>query len=252
MEQTICHIAICEDDVTQQRNLYRIVNCWCESRGYFAKISMFTTTEALLFAWEERMEFDFLLLDIDFGKEHMNGMELARKIRQKDEHSSIIFITALKEYMNQGYDVRALHFLVKPLEEGRLWEVLDMAHSSRQAKEKFILLELDGQVQRIPVSQIVYAEAFSHSIVLHFLKNKEHFYQEYKLDLKKLEHQLLGQDFFRCHRSYLIALSYVCRIGKGEVVLENNIHLPMGRTKEKKLYEAFLEYHKRTGGILNL
>lgn len=252
MEQTIWHIAICEDDLTQQRNLYRMVSRWCESHGYIAKILMFAKAEALLFAWEEEMEFDVLLLDIDFGKECMNGMELARKIRQKDEYSSIIFITALKEYMNQGYDVRALHFLVKPLEEGRLWEVLDVVQRSRQAKEKFILLELDGQVQRIAVSQIVYAEAFSHSIVLHFLKNKEHFYQEYKLDLKELEHQLLGQDFFRCHRSYLIALSYVCRIGKGEVVLENNIHLPMGRTKEKKLYEAFLEYHKRTGGILNL
>ena len=105
------------------------------------------------------------------------------------------------------------------------------------------MLELDGQVQRIPVSQIVYAEAFSHSVVLHFLKNKEHFYQEYKLDLKELEHQLLGQDFFRCHRSYLIALSYVCRIGKREVVLENNIHLPMGRTKEKKLFLGSLIFY---------
>ena len=66
MEQTIWHIAICEDDLTQQRNLYRMVSRWCESHGYIAKISMFATAEALLFAWEERMEFDVLLLDIDF------------------------------------------------------------------------------------------------------------------------------------------------------------------------------------------
>lgn len=250
MEQTIWRTAICEDDLTQQRNLCRMVNNWCESRGYIAKISTFTTGEALLFAWEERMEFDLLLLDIDLGQKHMNGMELAKQIRHKDEHAIIIFITALEEYMNQGYDVRALHFLLKPLEECRLWEVLDLAQRSTLPKNSFLLLESASQVQRIPVSQIVYAEAFSHSVVLHFSASNEVFYQEYKLGLKELEKQLLGQDFFRCHRSYLISLLHVCRISKGEVVMDNNICLPVGRTKEKKLYQVFIEYHKRNGGIL--
>lgn len=73
------------------------------------------------------MDFDLLLLDIDLGKEGEKGMELARRIRQKDERVSILFITGLPEYMNQGYDVQALHFLVKPVERERMTEVLDWA-----------------------------------------------------------------------------------------------------------------------------
>ena len=73
-----------------------------------------------------------------------------------------MFISGLSEYLSQGYDVQAIHFLVKPVEKGRLWEVLDRALVMRKKKENFLVVETENEAERIPISRIVHG-AFSGS-----------------------------------------------------------------------------------------
>ena len=82
--------------------------------------------------------------------------ELARRIREKDDEVVIIFVTGLPEYMSQGYDVRACHFLVKPVEEGKLLTVLDRALKELAKREEYLLLEEGAEAWKIPVSRILY------------------------------------------------------------------------------------------------
>ncbi|MCI9190612.1 MAG: response regulator [Lachnospiraceae bacterium] len=117
-------IAVCEDDPTQAKNMKRLLSDWSSERGLAAVIRSYDGCEAFLTDWMQKMNFDLLLLDIDLGG-GMNGMELARRIRRKDEGVALIFVTGLPEYMSQGYDVRACHFLVKPVEEEKLKSVLN-------------------------------------------------------------------------------------------------------------------------------
>ena len=115
--------AICEDNPTQAKNMRRLLSLWSRERGQAAVIQDYDSCEAFLWDWNQKMDFHLLLLDIDLGGE-INGMELARRIREKDDEVVIIFVTGLPEYMSQGYDVKACHFLVKPVEEGKLLTVL--------------------------------------------------------------------------------------------------------------------------------
>ena len=75
------HFAICDDEPAQVQFLSQLVTNWCAGRGEVCQITCYSSAEALLFAWEEAPLADILLLDILMGQ--MNGMELARKLRQK-------------------------------------------------------------------------------------------------------------------------------------------------------------------------
>ncbi len=249
MKQKIWKVAICEDNFMQQQNMSRMVNYWCESRGYTAQVTTFSNGESLLFAWSEHMDFDLMLLDIDLGKDNMNGMELAEFIRKKDEHVILIFTTALTEYMNRGYDIQALHFLIKPVEQERLFEVLDRANAKINKKEETLLLESETELSVVTIGRILYAEAFSHSISLMMAEGNKTIKQEFRTAMKELEKRLEGHGFFRCHRSYLVSLRHIRRINESEIFLENDLVIPVGRTRKQQLFQAFIAYHKANGGI---
>ncbi len=247
-------IGICEDIKAQQRNLRRMLDEWAENRGCQADVRLYDHSSAFWFDWCERMDLDVLLLDIDLGEGQQNGMELAKKIREKDSRIVIVFVTAMTEYMNQGYDVQALHFLVKPVEKARLWEILDRACaavSSDRQKECLLLTEGTG-ISLVPTDEIVYAEAFSHSVTLHLSgQNRDAGVQELEvrsLGMKELEERLPARDFFRCHRSYLIHLNHVNRLGECRVCMDDGSCLPVSRRREKELFRVFVDYYKeRTG-----
>ena len=115
-------------------------------------------------------------------------------------------------------------------------------------KESFLFLETEAEAERIPISRIVYAEAFSHTAALYLTPEKAGeslCSREAKLCLGDLEERLPGNVFLRCHRSYLVHLPYVRRIGRNEVFLEYGASVPVSRGKRAQLYQAFLEYHRR-------
>lgn len=239
-------VGICEDDPTQSRNIGRMIERWGRERDQKLQICSYGSCEAFLTDWTERMDFALVVLDIHLGR-GMDGMELARRIRQRDEEIEILFISGLSEYMSQGYDVQAIHFLVKPVEEGRLREVLDKALGTMKKKEAFLLVETEDEVWRIPEGRIVYGEAFSHTTALYLAPgNKAGAMEcrEVRMCLGELEERLSGSDFLRCHRSYLVHLPYVRRIERTEALLDYGGLVPVSRGKRAELCQAFLDYHR--------
>ena len=239
-------IGICEDDPTQRRNLERMIKSWGEEKGHKVCLSSYENSEAFLWDWSSGMDFDLILLDIDLGPGG-NGMELARRIRGRDGRAAILFVTGLAEYMSQGYDVRACHFLVKPLEEKKLYGALEKAVAETEKKEAYLLLEEEKGAERIPVSRILYGEAFSHRIALWLAperEGEEPVCRETGMCLGDLEELLPSSEFFRCHRSYLVHLPYIRRIERVQAFLDWGAVVPVSRGKRAELYRAFVGYFK--------
>lgn len=236
---------ICEDNAVQQRYLERLLLKWGEERGCSLQVSAYASCEAFWFDWCEAPDFDILLLDIDLGREGISGIELAKRIRKTDERLIIVFITALPEYISQGYDVQAFHYLIKPVEERKLKEILDSAARRVSRREECLMLEGETEVRLIPVSRILYAEAFSHSTALYLTEGQGHVCQELKKGMKEIEERLPLSCFFRCHRSYLVNLMHIRKICRNQVFLSDKTVLPVSRSRDKKLYQAFLAYHKQ-------
>ena len=102
-------IAVCDDEHELAEYIKNLTGKWADGNSINAKIDMFDSAENFKASWSERKTFDILLLDIEMSGQ--NGMELAREIRQSDKKLTIIFITGYIDYMSEGYDVSALHYL---------------------------------------------------------------------------------------------------------------------------------------------
>ena len=124
------HIGICDDEQVEIQYLQKIVLDWAHTGHHNISINLFPSSEAFLFNHENDKNFDILLLDIQMGD--MDGVELAKLLRNSDKLVQIIFITGFPDFIAEGYEVSALHYLMKPVKEEKLFEVLDKAVSRLQ------------------------------------------------------------------------------------------------------------------------
>ncbi|EST13523.1 LytR/AlgR family response regulator transcription factor [Sporolactobacillus laevolacticus] len=231
-------IAICDDDKPQREYLATLVNEWAKKSGIRITLKMFADAQSFLFSWSTDKSYDALLLDIQMPE--LNGMELARTIRRSNESLSIIFITGFSDYMDEGYEVSALHYLMKPVKKVKLFAVLERASIKLKKESKTLLIEYDGAMIRINQNDIICLEAFAHTIEL---TTADHSYQ-IKSSIDLLEHQLDSDLFIRPHRSYLIGLHYISQIAKSEMILDNGNRVPISRRRYTEVNQAFIRFFK--------
>ncbi|MDR2135344.1 MAG: response regulator, partial [Treponema sp.] len=116
---TILNIAICEDEAAQAENLRKQVLAWAEHSALNAMIQIFPNAGDFLHEWRQHKSCDILLLDVQLG-DGQNGIELARELRNDNERLIIVFVSAFDDFIGTGYDVSALHYLLKPVSAEKL------------------------------------------------------------------------------------------------------------------------------------
>lgn len=225
--------AICDDCVSDVDYLVYLTEGWAQSTGNLVIIRRFSSAEAFLFCYEQERDFDILLLDIEMGGQ--NGIELARKIRRENDTVQIIFITGFPDYMSQGYEVYALHYLLKPIDTGKLHAVPDRAASNLKKAEKRLTVTFDRQTDFVPFDRISYIEARRQFVDIH----TDNRIYPMKASLGEME-AALDQRFLRCQRSFLVNLGFVVRIRNSCVVLKGGEEIPIGRGKAKEIGEAII------------
>lgn len=235
MEQV--HIAICDDENIEIEYFSRICEKWSNKAGCSLKLSAYESAESFLFHYEKKGTIDILLLDIQMKE--MDGIQLARKIREEDDTIQIVFITGIPDYIGEGYEVEALHYLLKPVVEEKLIQVLDRAVAKREKRERFLTFQRNGNTIRIAAGDIRYAEVQSHHITLYLTEGEEIFYKK----LSEMEEEL-GEGFFKCHRSYLVSMACVCRITRTALILETGEEIPLSRRLYDEANQAFIQFHQ--------
>ncbi len=229
-------IAICDDERAEIAYLTALVGKWGAERGIAVRLSSYESAESFLFAFEDEKAVDILLLDIQMKE--MDGVALARLIRRDDETVQIVFITGYPDFIAEGYDVSALHYLMKPVKEDKLLEVLDKAISHLQKTPRIIIFPKTGGDIKINADDIIYAEVLSHTVSLYLEKGKE----EFGVRISDME-DLLGDGFFKCHRSYIVSMKYVRRVTKTAMVLTDGREIPLSRNLYDAANQAFINYN---------
>lgn len=234
----VVNIAIVDDEKIQVELLEKYVSSWASEKKVRVFIEKFYNTESFEFSWSMNKKYDVLLLDIQMPEQ--NGVELAKKIRKEDSMISIIFITAVSDFIQEGYEVAAINYLIKPVEEQKLDECLSRAADKIQNEEKTIIIEVDGAFNRIKQKDILYIEAFAHSIDINIINRK----YTVRKSISEIEKELDGKSFIRCHRSYIAGLRYIKKIENNELELDNGSVLPISRRQYANTNVAFIRYFK--------
>ena len=232
------HIAVCDDEQAQAELYASIARDWGAQSGQVVQVETFGSAESFLYAWGEDRSFDVLFLDIQMPGE--NGIVLARRLRLEDERLSIVFVTGLPQFMEQGYEVEALHYLVKPVRPERIFSCLDRAARRCEAQDRTVLIVCGTGNIRLHERELLYAEAFSHMVEVHTRQGA----YETSMGIGTLSDRLDPAMFFRAHRSYLVNLRWVSRIGREELWLDNGVRLPVSRRQYDALNRAFIAYHR--------
>lgn len=226
--------AICEDNPADIAYLSDILKKWAADTGNPLSIESYPSAEAFLFQYDENKAYDILFLDIEMG--NISGMELAKKIREKNHTVQIIFITGYMEYIAEGYDVDALHYLLKPVTAIKLHSVLEKALQRLRHKEKALCLSIQSSMVRIPLHEIHYMEV---------RKNYVTIYAAEEYTVKKTLHELeqeLNESFFRTGRSFIVNLCFVKKITKTQVFLKDNTAVPLSRNLYEEINRAIIRY----------
>ncbi|MFA9466726.1 MAG: LytR/AlgR family response regulator transcription factor [Velocimicrobium sp.] len=233
-------IAICDDENEIRNMIARYVKIF--SPDCFVKL--YGSGEELL---GDIRVFDLIFLDIHMGG--INGMDIARQLRKNGSKSIIIFVTALEEYIFQAFDVGAFHYLVKPIDKVKFFEVLKFAVAKwnetnkleRLApEEKSINIKMGTTTSKIYRKEIIYIEAHNRKVILHKANGILEFYAK----LSDLE-QSLGDDFARLHRSFLVNMKYILKYNATSVTLENGEIVMMAKQKYGEFVKQYLKYSKR-------
>ena len=234
------NLAVVDDEEAIRKQIHDFIK---KQKPEFS-ISDFSTGEELL---EAERDFDIIFLDIQM--EGMGGIEAARALRQRNGDAVLIFVTGIKEYVFEAFDVSAFHYLLKPIEEQKFMEVLGSAAKEAEKrkgrKEKQIFIRTKKRGFTLNLSSIQYIESRAKKVEIHTTEMGEVI--EAYATMDELEGQL-GDSFYRCHRGYLVNMAHIARYDNDSIILSDGGKVYLTRKKHSEFVKAYMWY-LQDGGV---
>lgn len=236
MRVSVFRIAVCDDEYRDLEQIVHKTETVLEQEGIPFETDIFESSQKLLDALKKQDHgYQLLLLDVVMGG--LNGMELAEKIRQLGEGISIIFISGSRDYAMMGYQVEAARYLEKPVDEQLLREALLFCWK-RCSGKKELLVNTGKSMRKISLDQLVYAETSGRGTCL-TLKEETVWG---RISVADLEQELIQPQFWRCHQSFLVNLSYVENLKRYEITLRGNLTVPVSKLRYDSTRNALFQF----------
>lgn len=233
-------IAVIEDKKPHRDLLVHYLEEWRRGQERSVTVEAFGSGESFWFRYEEERDYDVLILDIQMPG--INGMELARRVREADGDIVIVFATGVSDYLEEGYEVEALHYLVKPLSQEKLERCMEKA-LKRRRQERFVTVHGGEGILKISQERINYVEARGRGCCVGRVKVPEEL--EVRESLSEMESLLEPEEFMKCHRSYLCSIGNIRRIDRGSVEFDDGSSIPVSRRLYQQVNRRFMAYFRR-------
>ena len=230
-------VAICDDERIFIEQLHEMV----EKTGRIEKCDLYDNPDSIRAALRKNVAYDIVFMDIDWKREEENGIQYAAEINRLYPETNIIFTTSYNERFSQEIfweTVNLCGYLVKPVQGANLQRLLDKIEKQRNSEDKSIVLKQKGAFKVLPYNQILYLESKAHQIYIHTTDEEIMVYE--KLDMYE---DKLKNSFVRVHQSYLVNMTYIKRIDKKNLQLQDDTILPVSKSKylsARNKYFAFL------------
>lgn len=223
------NIVICDDELNYRTKIKDILEKILNSYSINYNIYEFSSGEDLLNNYPK--DLDILIMDIQMKS--INGMDTARNIRIFDTSVEIIFMTSFAEFIQEGYEVKAYRYILKPINERKILKsVLPCINEIMKKRKNYLTINVKNYIDRIKIDSITYIETDRPNILIYTQDNR----YTTKISISKIEKILNEYGFFRCHNSYIINLKLVESMSGNTVIVDgNNIPVSKYRVKNLKL-----------------
>ena len=226
------------DDIKEERVLLRT---WLEKIFHQKDMGFhcceYENGEAFLEASKDQ---DITVLFLDIYMDGANGIEIAKEFRKSNKDCLLIFTTTSTDHALEGFQVRALHYLVKPYSENDISALADEILSRIPDSGKYIDVKVNGSNIQIPFRKIIYAEHFSHMIHIHTAGERElvtrQSFDSFITSLK------MDSRFYRCNRGVVINLEHAVDFDGSGFRLDNGSNVPVSRKLLKNARQTFMEF----------
>ncbi|QNM05142.1 LytR/AlgR family response regulator transcription factor [Qiania dongpingensis] len=195
----------------------------------------FENAGALLQSREARGA-DVLFLDIYM--EGALGVDAARILRSKGFRGAIVFTTTSREHYADGFEVEAIHYLLKPVAWDTFCEAMRRVHDRSAAQARSVRVTAGHAEVDVDVSGLCYIEVYGHKTILHTGKGEVTVNQS----LAALEEALGGDPFLRCYRCFIVNMDFVERVTDDAFLMKDGREIPLSRDGRAAIKNRYLSY----------
>ncbi len=218
----IMNIAICDDENYWRETLTVLLKEYKSNRHIELYITYFSDGLSLI---KSSKTFDVIFMD--YQMKDLNGVETARELRSANNNCIIIFVSAFPNTALDTFEVDAFRFLVK----------LD-DYQKQAEKERFLIFKTHNGTIKIKESDIIYCEAAQKHTFIHTVNCT----YEIHINIKQIENKLSKENFFRCHKAYIVSFFHISSHNNTDIIMDNQEKAYISRNSLPAFREAFQDY----------
>ena len=235
-------IALCDDELTELNKTKLMLENYTKKHPEIDfTITCFQSADDLIYKIGEKNYLpDLIFLDI-YMWEKM-GIKAAQELRDMGSQSRIIFLTMSREHALDAFGVDAVQYLVKPVSEKVLFSVLDrFLGEVEEERKKYILLRVDGRIQRVPLNNIMYCEARGKLQCIYLVDGTQCLL---RMTMAEIYEMLsLYREFIRVGIAYILNLEYIDNLNAEDICLNTGKEIYLPRGAYKALKEQYFRYY---------
>ncbi|MGP1567446.1 MAG: LytR/AlgR family response regulator transcription factor [Peptoanaerobacter stomatis] len=236
------NIAICDDDIKAIKEIENILSEYATLINIKILIHFFLNGKDLI-SFLENNYIDLLYLDIQM--KNLTGIEVGKKIRQElyNDEIQIVYISAIKDYAMDLFQVRPNNFLIKPFSKEEVEETLSTAIRLINDKEKTFTFNIKGTEIKKRISEIIYFESMRHKMKV-VTKDKDF---EFYSSIFDVYYELADYGFALCHASYIVNIEHIEEYNKDKIKMSNGCFIKISRSKRNEFIEQIAKFDMNRG-----
>lgn len=230
-------IAICDDELSSIQEIRSLLTHWAVRHDLSFTLYQYSNGDDLLLALKNT-SMDLIILDIIMPL--LNGLDTARELRSEGITVPLIFLTSSRDFALESYEVKALNYLLKPIDSRKLFSVLDDFLKNFESSAETFTAHTANGFCKIALNDVDYLEAQNKWVLVYLSDGK----------VQKLREQFSKCDgiftpekgFFKCHRSYIVNLSRIRQFTRTQITTAFSSSVPISRNSYAAFKDAYFAF----------